>query len=105
MLQKVECSTARNIHNHLSQWKSITSDPFIIDIVKSGLKLRFDEKTAQNICHNIPVTKAEKQIISDEIQKVLQKEVIYPCMGEEGDFMSSIFTREKKDFFTEWFLT
>ena len=32
--QKVECFTAGNIHNHLSQWKSITSDPFIIDIVK-----------------------------------------------------------------------
>ena len=74
LLQKVECSTARNIHNHLSQWKSITSDPFIIDIVKSGLKLRFAEEPAQNICHNIPITKeAEKQIISDEIQK----EIIY----------------------------
>ena len=38
LLQKVECFRAENIHNHLSQWKSITSDPFIIDIVKSGLK-------------------------------------------------------------------
>ena len=97
MLQKVECSTAGNIHNHLSQWKSITSDPFIIDIVKSGLKLRFAEEPAQNIYHNIPVTKAEKQIISDEIQKLLQKQVMYPCMREEGDSMSSIFTREKSD--------
>ena len=90
-------STAGNIHNHFSQWKSITSDPFIIDIVKSGLKLRFAEEPAQNIYHNIPVTKAEKQIISDEIQKLLQKEVMYPCMREEGDSMSSIFTREKRD--------
>ena len=95
--QNVKCFTAGNIHNHLSQWKSITSDPFIIDIVKSGLKLRFAEEPAQNIYHNIPVTKAEKQIISDEIQKLLQKEVMYPCMREEGDSMSSIFTREKSD--------
>ena len=52
----------------------MTSDPFTIDIVKSGLKLRFAEEPAQNICHNIPITKeAEKQIISDEIQK----EIIY----------------------------
>ena len=63
------------------------------DIVKSGLKVRFAEEPAQNICQNIPVTNAEKQIISDEIQK----EVIYPCMREESDFMSSIFTREKRD--------
>ena len=63
------------------------------DIAKSGLKVRFAEEPAQNICQNIPVTNAEKQIISDEIQK----EVIYPCMREESDFMSSIFTREKRD--------
>ena len=95
--QKVKCFTAGNIHNHLSQWKSITSDPFIIDIVKSNLKLRFAEEPAQNICHNMPVTKAEKQIISDEIQKLLQKQVMYPCMREEGDSMPSIFTWEKSD--------
>ena len=74
LLQKVECFTAGNINNHLSQWRSVTSDLFIIDIVKNGLKLRFAEEPAQNICHNIPITKeAEKQIISDEIQK----EIIY----------------------------
>ena len=47
LLQKVECFTAGNIHHHLSQWKSITSDPFVIDIVKSGLKLRFAEESVQ----------------------------------------------------------
>ena len=73
-------SRAGNIHNHFSQWKSIASDPFIIDIVKSGLKLRFAEESAQNICHNIPVTKAEKQTVSDEIQTLLPNEFIYPCM-------------------------
>ena len=73
MLQKVECFRAGSTHNHLSQWKSITSDPFIIDIVKTGLKLRFAEEPAQRIYHDTPVTKAEKQIISDEIQKLLQK--------------------------------
>ena len=99
MLQKVECFTAENIHNLFSQWKSITSDPFIIDIVRSGLKLRFADETAQKNCHNIPITKAEKQLISDEIQKLSQKEVIYPCMREEGDFMLSTFTRQRRDGF------
>ena len=93
LLQKVESFTAGKIYNYLSQWKSITSDPFIIDIVKSGLKLRFADEPSQKICHNIPITKYEKQIISDEIQKLLQKEVMYPCMREEGDFILSIFTR------------
>ena len=96
LLQKVECFTVGNIHN---QWKSITSDPFIIDIVTSGLKLRFSDEPAQKNCHNIPITKPEKQIMSDEIQKLSQKELIYPCVREEGDFMLSIFTREKRDGF------
>ena len=90
--------TAGNIHNHLSQWKSITPDPFIIDIVKSGLKLRFAEEPAQKFCCNIPITKTEKQIVLARWNsKLLQKKVIYPCMREERDFMSSIFTREKRD--------
>ena len=94
MLQNVECFTAGNIHNHLSQGKSITSEPFIIDIIKSRLKLRFAEEPAQNICPNNPTTKAEKKIISNEIQKLSQKEVIYACMRGEGNFMLSIFNRE-----------
>ena len=59
LLQKVESFTAGNMHNFLSQWKSITSDPFIIDLVKNGLglKLRFADEPAQKICHNIPITK------------------------------------------------
>lgn len=28
---------------------------------------------------------------------LLQKEVIHPCMREEGGFISSAFTRKKKD--------
>ena len=40
-LSQVKCFKAGNIHDHFSQWKSITSDPFIKDIVKSGLELCF----------------------------------------------------------------
>ena len=39
-LSQVKCFKAGNIHD-FSQWKSITSDPFIKDIVKSGLELCF----------------------------------------------------------------
>ena len=46
-------------------------DHLIIGIVKSDLKLRFAEKPVQKSCHNILVIKAEKQIISDEIEKLL----------------------------------
>ena len=75
--QKAECFTAGNIHKHLSQWKSITSDPSIIDILKSDLKLCFADELAQNIFLNIPIIKTERQIMSGEIQKLLQREVTY----------------------------
>ena len=96
MLQKVECFTAGNIHNHLSQGKSITSEPFIIDIVISGLKLRFAEKPAQSICPNLPITNTEKKIISNEIQKLSEKEVIYPCMRGKGYSLCHLYLTESK---------
>ena len=51
----------------------------------------------QNIYQSITITKTERQIISGEIQKLLQNTVIYPCMRAGSDFMSSIFTLEKKN--------
>ena len=57
----------------------------------------FVDGLAQNIYHNITITKTERQIISGEVQELLQNTVIYPCMRKESDFMSSIFTLEKKN--------
>ena len=74
----------------ISQWKSITSEPFIIDIVKSGLKLRFTDEPA-------PITKTGVQIMPDEIRILLQVEVIYPCMRERKVILCHLyFTQEKR---------
>ena len=68
--QKVEWFTVRNILNHLSQWKSISSDPFIIDIVKIGLKLRFANEPVQNICYNTTIIKTERHYIKWNLKTV-----------------------------------
>ena len=77
--------------------------PFITDIVKSGLKVRFAEEPAQNICQNIPVTNAEKQIISDEKTPTKRG---YVSLHERGGWFCHPYLPEKKGMgLTEWFLT
>ena len=38
-----------------------------------------------------------KEINSEEINKLLEKDVISECNREKGDFVSSAFTRKKKN--------
>ena len=74
----------------ISQWKSITSDPFIIGIVKSDLKLHFTDEPA-------PLTKTGVQIMPDEIQILLQVEAIYPCMREGTVILCHLYLPKRKD--------
>ena len=87
---------AGNLEKFYLNWKSITNDEVILDIIKNVLKIDFNKKP-RNICvpkiqHNIK----EKEIINSEIQKLLDKGVIVQCDREPNDFVSTGFTREKK---------
>ena len=61
------------------------------DEVTSGLKLCFAVEPAQNICYNIAIANTERQIISDEIQRLLQKKFYIPLHERRG-CMLSVFT-------------
>ena len=43
------------------------------------------------------INQMKTRIISEEIAKLLQKEVITECKREQRDFLSNVFTRKKKD--------
>ena len=45
----------------------------------------------------IPHFEHEKRIINAEIEKLLPKGVIIKCEREDNDFVSTAFTREKRD--------
>ena len=45
----------------------------------------------------IPHSEHEKHIINSEIEKLVQKEIIIKGEREDNDFISTVFTREKKD--------
>ena len=81
----------------MESWKKIISERVTIDIVRNGLKIDFEGKPRNNYNPNIPYKSEETRIISEEIAKLLQKEVITECKREQRDFLSNVFTRKKKD--------
>ena len=102
-IQKLEASitnyTAGNIKNYRSNWEEISPNFFIMQIVKQGLTIDFIDNTP-------PITNKVKQcvfapteidIIDLEIVKLLKKGVIEESTRCTGDFLSSVFTRPKKD--------
>ena len=87
---------AGNIKNFIENWKEITSDSIILDIVENGLKIDF-----LNILGNLKVPRihhcvSEQEIITTEIRFLLRKGVIVANSRESGDFIPTVFTRKKK---------
>ena len=95
--RKVNSFRAGQIANYYNQWKLLTSDPEILDIVR-GAHIDLEQ---------LPVQKSppksnnfidcESKLIDIEINKLLSKGVITPCRSEKHEFISRIFLRPKKD--------
>ena len=79
------------------QWNDITSDYKILEIV-SGMKIEFQDDVIQE---RVPVQfklhEQEKADINIELNKLLEKGVIMESKHEAGEFISTIFTRPKKE--------
>ena len=87
------------VKDHLDNWRSVTTDPVILDAIQHH-HIEFEAG-----CRPVQATKpkqikfssGEKEIISAEITKLLSKGVIELTNPLNGDFMSTIFVRPKKD--------
>ena len=88
---------AGNIKLFLENWKRITSDKYILDIVKHGLKLEFLGEAPHWEPSRVTYSTKENGIISQEISKLLKKTVIVQTIAEKEDFFSSVFLQAKKD--------
>ena len=97
MIDEVKSYTAGYIRYCYHNWRQITKDPWVLDIVSKGLRLDFTELPEGQNSHSHPLSSAEDQIISEEITKLLSKKVIVETVREENDFVSGVFTRDKKD--------
>jgi hypothetical protein len=87
---------AGNIANCLLEWQKITSDPVILGFVKGydleldSIPSQFKQPPAINFSNN------EKAVIDREIDSLLCKGVIEPCLPVHGQYLSNVFVRPKK---------
>ena len=93
----VDSFEAGNIKNFLPKWEKITTDKNILDNVRDGLKISFKDIPEPVNPSQQPFSLYEKEIIDSEVNKLLKRKVIVPTNIYEGDFVSAIFTRTKKD--------
>ena len=98
-LEKVSAPdfTAWNLRNRFSDWKKITNDRIILEIIKNGFKIEFMERPNITWSPKIPHSKHEKRIINAEIEKLLQKGVIIKRQRDHNDFVSTVCNRKKED--------
>ena len=94
-LASFQCGRIRHFQNF---WKEITYDKEVLDKV-GGMKIPIKEFIPKRkFPYQIPFNKEEKTILNVEIQKMLEKGIIIPVSNEleEGEFISTVFSRPKK---------
>ena len=94
---KVDNFSAGHIKNFVKNWKELTSDRVILDIVEHGLKLNFSADIPRKGPFEYPRSKRDTGIITEEVEKLLLKGVITKSNIADGDYFSSLFTTPKKD--------
>ena len=86
-----------NFRYFSKNWYKYTEDKYILDIITNGLKLDLKQLSTQNSRSSYPLSSKENEVISLGIKKLLKKSVIVYSTPEEGEFISGIFTRDKKN--------
>lgn len=89
---------AGRINSFLSEWKTITTDVNILDIVK-GCKIEFNRGPPfqLRVPRSLKISYRESEFIKTEVSRLLEKGVIIPTQHEKGEFLSSIFVTPKND--------
>ena len=83
--------------NCTRNWESLTTDYFILDIIKNGLKLAFTAIPPSNSPSSIQGPTWRGILIGKEVEKLLHKGIITVSKECAGDFYFNLFVREKKD--------
>ena len=89
---------AGQITHALSEWRTITSDPQVLKIVK-GVEIEFAPGLSPQQ-HNVRASlfnQKQQAIVTKEIETLISKGVIVQSSHEPGEFISPIFIRPKPD--------
>lgn len=88
---------AGKIRYYVDNWHRITSDKWILDMVR-GIKIPFEEVPTQNyVPRPIQFSYGERDLIQIEIDRLLSECVIKETVCDAGGYISNIFIRKKKD--------
>ncbi len=78
-------------------WRSISSDPFILNMVSMGISLDFLSLPSQSNCHtNCKMSSEMERACDVENSELIVKRAIFPIPESSGKFFSSIFLVPKK---------
>ena len=88
---------AGNLKHCYPAWKEITSDPVILNIINESLQINFKNHIPCKGPFEHKHSQRDSDIISEEIKKLLQKQVITKCDINDGNYFSTLFFRQKKD--------
>ena len=82
----------------VNEWYKLTSDPNVIDTVK-GMHINLNNIPRQKVPPRpLKLSPAKIAAADEQIRTLLKKRVIIPAKkGQKGEFLSTIFLREKKD--------
>ena len=93
---EVDSPLGGRLKHFIAQWERITNDVEVLNIVK-GWEIPFLETPSQSHITKIHMSTGEKQIINLEIEELINKGAIRKTHPIQGQFISSLFLREKKD--------
>ena len=87
---------AGQIQHCLQQWQEITHEEEILKMVV-GVDIQLLDEPPSGQIHQAHFSREQSQAIDVETEELLRKGVIIPCNHTEGEFISPIFIRSKKD--------
>ena len=99
MTSLVSAFTAGRIVSHARFWRNLTSDYYVLKTVSEGKSIEFDDNAPIQQCtpRQYKFSELEHDIIVNEIQSLMNKGVILEVDHCEGEYLSNIFIRPKKD--------
>ena len=95
-LAKIKLAVSNFPRHSLGAWKELTSDKEILSTV-IGMKIDFDEPPQQHFLPTCQRPASEEAVIDLEVKKLLSKSVIEPTGHSQGEIISDVFVRAKKD--------
>ena len=88
---------AGRLAHSIAKWREMTSDKWVLDTVQH-YHIEFAEWPVQTrIPQEICFSDHESSMITDEVAKMLQKGAIVQKTHSDGEYLSNIFLRPKKD--------